>query len=232
MGMKRGREYSLTEIFALLLKRLWLIAFCTVLVTAAAFFISNNVIDKEYTASVSMYVSPNAADVDRAPSLSELSYAQQVVETYIELLKTNTFMRDVADASGLGYSPSELSEMIRMDVLNDTEIFRVQVTSNNPHHSLKIAYTIAALAPQKIIEVKDADAVKVVDEAILPTVPTGPNVKINTIIGFFLGAVLSVMLVLLMDMLDNRIKDEDDIVKHYNMPVLGSVPRFRKTGGN
>jgi len=231
MGAKKGREYSLSEIFELMARRLWIIVIFTALFTFAAFLVSSYVIDKEYTASVSMYVEPNSDGTDRTPSLSELSYAQQVVQTYIELLKTNAFMREVAAASGLDYTPAELQDMIVMKALNETEIFQVQVTSNDRFDSLKLAYTISILAPQKIIEIKEADAVKVVDDPVLPTSPAGPNIRVNTAVGFILGVMLSIMLVLLLDMMDNKIKNEDDITRHYNVPILGSVPRFRKLGG-
>ncbi|MEG0579278.1 MAG: capsular biosynthesis protein, partial [Niameybacter sp.] len=54
--------------------------------------------------------------------------------------------------------------------------------------------------------------------------PSSPNVLLNTLIGFMLGGVLSVLGVLVAAMLDNRVKDEEDLKKYYDMPILGAIP--------
>ncbi|NLV69310.1 MAG: polysaccharide export protein, partial [Clostridiales bacterium] len=51
-----------------------------------------------------------------------------------------------------------------------------------------------------------------------------PNVKLNTAIGFLLGLILSVLLVLLLDMLDVTIRSEEDLTKLVDIPVLGVIP--------
>jgi len=219
-------EYSLSEIFSILIKRAWIIVLCVVIATAGAFIVTKFVIDEKYTSSVSMYVAPNSNNVDVLASLSELNYAQEVVNTYIEILKTNSFMTSVAYASGLGYSQKDLAEMVEINAVNDTEIFMVTITTEDADHSLKLANTIAQMAPQKIIEIKDADAVRVVDPAVLPIEPSSPNVLKNTAIGLALGLMAGVMLAFLLEMLDKRVKSEDELVRRYNLPVLGSVPRF------
>lgn len=221
-------EYSLSEIFSILFKRVWIIVLCAVIATVGTFIVTKYIIDEKYTASVSMYVAPNSANVDVLASLSELNYAQEVVNTYIEILRTNSFMTSVAYTSGLGYSQKDLAEMVEINAVNNTEIFMVQVVTEDPNDSLILANTIAQMAPQKIIEIKDADAVRVVDPAILPLEPSSPNVLMNTAIGLALGLMAGVMLAFLLEMLDKRVKNEDDIVKRYNIPVLGSVPRFEK----
>ncbi len=221
-------EYSLSEISAILLKRLWIIVLCVVLVTSGTFAVTKFVIDKKYTATVTMYVSPKNAASDMYASLSELNYAQKVVNTYIEILKTNDFMNSVAKANDLDYTAEELNEMVVITPVNETEIFRVQVTTYHPKESLLIANTIARLAPKKIIEIKDADAVKVVDPAILPLEPSSPDLLKCTAIGFALGLVLGVMIAFVLNMMDKHVKDEDDLLKHYDIPVLGIVPTIKE----
>jgi len=224
----KRKEYTVSELFSVIFARLWLILLCAAIGTAGAFLVTKYVIDEQYTASVSLHVSPQREGEPAAASLNDLYYAQNVVPTYIELLRTNSFMASVAKTSGLPYDPLELFEMVRIEAVNNTEIFKVQVTTPNPRHSLRLAYTIGQLAPQKILETKSSAAVTVVDVATLPTIPAGPNILLNTFIGLILGLALSVIGVVIRDMLDRRIKDQDDIVRHYSFPVLGSVPRFEK----
>ena len=217
-------ELTLSEILSIIVKRIWIIVLCIIVSTVGAFIGTKCLISEKYTASVSMYVAPNNGNADLITSLNELNYAQKVVNTYIEILKTDSFMNTVAKTSGLQYSAEELRKMVEMGPVNDTEIFKVQVTTTDPKRSLLLANTIARLAPEKIIEIKDADAVRVVDPATLPDKSSSPNVLQNTAIGFTLGLMIGIMTVLIIEMLDKRIKDEDDLLKHYDVPILGIIP--------
>lgn len=228
--MKKELEYSLADLLSIILKRIWIIVLCVAVFAVTAFSVSEYVIDEKFTATVSMYVQPKAESSQAAATLSDLNYAQKVVNTYVQMLKTNVFMEAVARETALGYSAGQLMSMVKMDSVNQTEIFRINVTSEDPGHSLLIAETIAVLAPQRIIEINNADAVRVVDPATLPTFPSSPNVLRNTAIGALIGLALSVALVLLLDMLDRRIKDEEDIRNNYDIPLLGVVPNFNILG--
>jgi polysaccharide biosynthesis transport protein len=206
MSVIKGKEYSLSEIFFLIAKRFWIILLCVAIGAAGGYAFSKYVVAAEYTASVSMYVVPNQGDAGAVPTLSELNYAQQIVVTYIEILKTASFMEDVATLSRLDYSASSLKQMVQIDVVNNTEIFKVQVTSTVPEHSLRLASTIASLAPQKIKDTLGTGSVKVIDEAVMPVYPSAPNVPINTIIGGFLAAVLAVLIIVFLDMKPSKQK--------------------------
>ncbi|HWQ80041.1 MAG TPA: Wzz/FepE/Etk N-terminal domain-containing protein [Anaerovoracaceae bacterium] len=219
-------EYSLSDIISILMKRLWIILLCIAVGTAGTFLISQFLLQKQYTASVQMYVSPNKENPTAVGSISELTYAQAVVDTYIEILKTTSFLDSVAASVKLGITGEDLKQMIRITAVNNTEIFEIEVEYTDPKDALLIADTISELAPRKIIEIKDADAVRVVDPARLPNGPSSPNVLLNTAIGALLSLVLAVLAVFLLEMLDRRVKDEDDLIRNYQVPILGVIPKF------
>jgi len=224
MDSKVEMEFTLSEIISIIIKRILIIFLCIILGTAGTFLVTKCLIDEKYTAAVSMYVAPNGGNADLFASLNELNYAQKVVNTYIEILKTDSFMSSVSKASDLGYSVGELKKMVEMSPVNDTEIFKVQVTTTDPNDSLLLANTIARLAPGKIIEIKDADAVRVVDPATLPEKPSSPNILQNTAIGLIMGLMIGIMTAFILELLDKRVKDEDDLLKHYDVPILGVIP--------
>lgn len=226
--MKEEIEVSMAEIAAILLKRWWVVVLCAVLFAAGAFGVTRFIIDEKYTASVSMYVQAGSSDGSLVASLNDLNYAQKVVNTYIEILRTEVFLKSVAQKAQVPYSTYQLLEMIEIQAVNDTEIFKVKVTTTSPEESLLMARTISELAPQKIIEIKNANDVKVVDPATLPLYPSSPNVFLNTAIGMALGLVLGVLTAFLIFYLDKRIKDEEDILRHYDVPILGVVPQIEE----
>ncbi len=217
-------EYTLTEIFKILLKRIPVILLCSILGIGGAYAVSTYLMDKQYTAVVSMYSARNYDDADIYALMEDLDYAQEVVNTYIAILKTNDFLHKVSVQSGLGYTTDTLKEMVVMKPVNDTEIFEIRVTSKNPEDSLTLANTIAKLAPRKIEEIKSSDSLSVVDPAALPTKPSSPNVLLNTVFGFLLGLLLGAGLAFTLEALDKRVKDEDELLARYKVPVLGVIP--------
>jgi Mrp family chromosome partitioning ATPase/capsular polysaccharide biosynthesis protein len=76
---------------------------------------------------------------------------------------------------------------------------------------------LAALSP----------ALSVLSPATLPSSPSSPHPTRDAAIGLLAGLVLAVMLAVLRDKLDRRIRGVDEIEAIYNAPVLGIVPFMR-----
>ncbi len=217
-------EYTVSEILSMLYKRMWIIMICVILWSFGTYGITKLFIDERYAASVSMYAAPINSGTDIYASLNMLNYAKQVVNTYIEILCTNAFLNSVAKESRLNYSVNELKKMITIKVVGNTEIFRVQVVTKDPKESLLLANTVARLAPRKILEIRNVDAVKIVDPAVIPEIPSSPNILLNTVAGFAVGLFSGILLAFISGIFDKRIKDEDDLLKRYSVPLLGVVP--------
>lgn len=62
------------------------------------------------------------------------------------------------------------------------------------------------------------------EPAPVPTSPSSPRVKVNVALGLFLGLVLAVGLVLLIEALDDRLRSAEDVEAVTAEPILGSVP--------
>lgn len=222
--MEETNEISLQEIFMILWSKVLVIVLCTIVGGVAAFGMSAFVIDPTYTSRISMYVNNNANADSTVANINDINASQKLVSTYIEILKSDNVLQKVAEVTGLSYTPTEMRKMMSASSVNGTEIFEVKVTTKDPDEAAFIANTIAELAPEEIIRVVKAGSVELIDQAIPAKSPSSPNVILNTIIGLMLGGVLSVLGVLVAAMLDNRVKDEDDLKKHYDIPVLGAIP--------
>lgn len=217
-------EFSLEEIVALLMKRLVVIVVCT-LIGLSAFYVVNKYFTKPfYTASVQMYVNP--IDSTSSADLNELNYAQKVVTTYINFLQTKVFYKQVAEESNLNYTQDQLKGMTRIQSVGNTEIFQISVTSLFPEDSFQLVETMQEIAPRLIKSIKNTAKISVVDPAVLPTWPSGPNIKLNTIIGGILGFLLSILASLLWEIIDVNVKNQEDLIKKYQLPVLGAIPNF------
>jgi len=69
------------------------------------------------------------------------------------------------------------------------------------------------------------NTVQIAQEASIPTSPSSPKTSRNTLIGGILGLFLGVGLALLLERLDPRIRDSDELEAIYRLPLLGIVPQ-------
>lgn len=222
--MEETNEISLQEIFIILWDKALLILLCILVGGIGAWSISHYIIDPTYTSRISMYVNNNQEPQSTVANINDINASQKLVSTYIEILKSDNVLGKVSAAIDAEYTTDELREMMTASSVNGTEIFEVKVTTKDPEEAAHIANTIAAVAPEEIIRVVKAGSVELIDEAVPATSPTAPNTMLNTIIGMMLGAVLSVLGVLVASMLDNRVKDEEDLKKYHDLPILGCIP--------
>ena len=65
---------------------------------------------------------------------------------------------------------------------------------------------------------------KIVEEGEFPVYKTSPNMRKNVMLGFLVGAVLIAGIVIALELLDDTVKNEDDIERYLEIPTLAVVP--------
>lgn len=71
---------------------------------------------------------------------------------------------------------------------------------------------------------------RTLDYAVTPNIPIKPRKKVITIIGFFIGGILSVGFIIIRDMIDDKITSTDTL-KEFKIPLLGTIPDFKILDG-
>ncbi len=72
--------------------------------------------------------------------------------------------------------------------------------------------------------------VQLVQPASVPSSPSSPNIKLNIALGAFLGLLLGVGLMLLLERLNRRVGDVEELRDLYGAPVLAEVPESDTLG--
>lgn len=217
-------ELSIKVMLRILLKRFKLMILLTLIAAGAFFAVTRYVLPPVYTASVQLYVSTGEA---ASPAdLNELTYAQKVVNTYISFLRTKVFYTRVLENTGLDFSQKQLKKMTVIKAVNNTEIFEITVSSYSARTSYQLADAMQRTAPELIREIKASAEISVVDPVVLPQEPSGPNVLINTAAGGMFGFLIAVPASFLWEVIDVKVKDEEDLVGKYQIPIIGSIPSF------
>lgn len=192
-----SKDLELNSIFMALLRRKWVILGVSLLGAAFFYAYSALFITPMYCATVSFYISNTAnADVQMLTS-SDVSASENLVDTYVYILSSNTVLDAVAAKSGLDVSGSALREMVTVSPISGTGLCKVEVRSPEPQLSADAASAIARCAPAEVASIVEGSTVKVVERAELPDTPVTPNLPRNTVTGLLVGFLLSVCVVLL-----------------------------------
>ncbi|MDO4269919.1 MAG: Wzz/FepE/Etk N-terminal domain-containing protein [Eubacteriales bacterium] len=221
-------EIDLKELFFALLHKFWLIALCAVLVGGLSYLYTDNFITPMYRASVSIYVnnaSP-AKDGSTYISGSDLATAQRLVNTYVNIIKSNTVLEKVVEKSGLEISKESVRGMMTANPVENTEIFEIHISNADPERAARVANAVAEVAPEEISNFLEGSSTKIIDYAEVPQYRYTPSYRRNVFLGLVIGGALAAVYIVLRTILDVRIKSEEDLERLFEIPVLGTIPEF------
>lgn len=229
--MEQENNYTTVDLLKLvegLVRRAWVIALSMLLCGVIAFSSAAFFITPLYESRIMFYVNNTSfsmGSTNFSISTNEISAAKSLVNTYLVILKTRSTLRDVITVGGIDRTYGELKQMIEADSVNNTEIFSVNVTSDDPREAEHIANTIGQVLPDKIASVVDGSSVRIVDYAVVPGAKKSPNITRYTILGMLIGLVLSCGIIVLIEMMDDQIRSEDYLIQNYsNIPLLTAIP--------
>ena len=207
---------TLLELFSLLKKHIGLvvalpIAFALV-VGLATLFMPN-----EYTASTNMYVLSKTGD-NEVITQSDLSAGQMLTNDVAKLITSSRVKDEVADQLGLeNLSAFDLS----VSSSTTTRVITLSVTGKDPGQAAEVANAMVRSVSATASEVMNVEAVNVIDKATAPTSPSGPRRLLYTLVGAMAGLFIAVSLVVLQDILDTRIRSDEEIQELVGVPVVG-----------
>ena len=215
-----------------LLKTLWkrkLIILLVALVTGAgAFAYSTFIVKPEYTSTTRIYV-VNRNQGDK-PGLTnqDLQAGSYLVKDYREIILSQNVLSQAIEELKLDMTPGELSKKVSVAVPTDTRILSITASDADPKEAARIANGLKDVAAEKIIAVTKVSDVTTLDEAVVPQNPSSPNIKRNVLLGFVVGGVFISALVILSEVLDDRVKKPEDVEEVMGVTLIGVIPSIKK----
>ncbi|MDB8616435.1 Wzz/FepE/Etk N-terminal domain-containing protein [Streptococcus parasanguinis] len=219
------------DVFAML-KTLWKRKFSIVLVALvfaiAAFGYSAFLAKKEYQSTSRIYVVSRQNQDNNALTNSDLQAGSYLVKDYREIILSQNVLSQAIEELKLDLTPAELSKKISVSVPTDTRILSITAKDGDPKEAARIANGLRNVAAEKIIAVTKVSDVTTLDEAEVPQSPSSPNIRRNVLLGFIAGAGLMVVLLVVVEVLDDRVKRPEDIEELMGLTLLGIVPDIKK----
>ena len=221
-------EIDVFQLVKVLWKRKFLIVLTAIIAGLAAFAYSSFVIKPQYTSTTRIYVvNRNQAD---KPGLTnqDLQAGAYLVKDYREIILSQDVLEKVVVDQSLTMDAKALGKKVSVTVPADTRIVSISVRDGKPEEASRIANALREVAAQKIISVTKVSDVTTLEEARPATSPTSPNIRRNTIITTIAGVGFVTVIVLLVELLDDRVKRPEDIEEVMHLSLLGVIPNLEK----
>jgi len=221
---------SLAELLKIVWKNIVLIALVSIWVTVLGIIYTFVIVEPEYTAetAVTVQVDPSAAGVSEQ---SAISIANALMSTYREFIVTklivNSVIVDIPELQDI--SVGQLESMINITSQTGVYIIHIEVEHPSPMMAMEIANQIV----ENSIEIANdpengflflQNKLKMIYPAELPMSPSSPNKLLNVVISLLIGGILSLGIVFVKEVLNNKFQSSEEVEKVLNIRVIASVP--------
>lgn len=230
--IKKTKETTFKDILEIFLPKLWIMILVAAMLAALVSVYCVFVKAETYTSSSIVYVY-NERTNSTTTSTNDLQAAEQMVSVYNIAIKSEKFLKLViANSESLDkyqLSPAAIKNMITIAQVDETAVFKVNVTSTNPNLAYDVAVAITSGIEDHIQGerglVKNALLSSVLEDPSVPTAPNGKGVVTKAIIAFAVGFILTALVVWARSFFDVIIRSTKKIEDNLDVPILGVIPR-------
>ena len=216
---------TLLELLKLMRKHLRLVIALPIVCAIAMGLVSFLFMPNTYTASTSMYVLVQSDNTTGATMSTDLSASQMITNDVANLITSDRVTKDTAAALQM----NSLDDYdIAVNSETTTRVLTLSVTGQDAQSTAIIANELAKNVSAVAQEVMNVQSVNVIDEAATPESPSGPNRMMYTVVAFLAGLFLAVAIVVLMDVLNTRVRGAEDVEELLGVPVIGRFPAMKE----
>lgn len=228
--MKENKEIAIdvVQLFKVLWKKKIAIILTAIVAALLAFGVSSFVLTPEYSSTTRIYVVNRNQSENAGLTNQDLQAGTYLVKDYKEIILSQDVLEKVISNLKLEQSGKGLSKKIQVTVPLDTRIVSIVVKDDQPEEASRIANALREVAAEKIIKVTRVSDVTTLEEARPALTPSSPNIRRNTLLAFLAGGAVMVILILLLELLDDRVKRPEDVEEVMQVALLGIIPDLNK----
>ncbi len=235
-------EFSLLDLFHIVMKRIWLVMVVTVLAFTIALSYCVFVARPVYSAKATVLIASGAlfkGDVDQSNTeyitTAELSTSFALLKSISGILSQSVDYYEMAiglaEEEGLNssYSVSQLKDKTSISYEEESLILTINVKTYDQEDAATLVAALAECTPLAVTS-RLGRTSAVVLNIENSAVQVAPNTVTTSLLALVAGFVVSVVVAIVINVLDKTVKGEDDFLKNHDVPLLGSVPDFETKG--
>lgn len=213
---------SLSELFGFLKKRFAMIVsfglIGLIIASVFTFFIAI----PQYNATTQILVNRTTNQTEGI-QLNDINMNVQMINTYKDIIKGPVILDQVSQGLETTLTASQLASKIEIATQDDSQVFSIIVTDEDPFQAAKIANEVALTFQDEIGNIMQVENVTVISEAEPSENPISPNSTLNLIIGLLVGLLIGIGTALFIEFMDKSIQDERFITETLGWTNLGNV---------
>lgn len=222
------RVITLADLWDLFVQRIIVIVLAAVIAAAGFFAVDMAMYDPQYSSTATLYIlRQNGSEyTSSGEAANELALALRLVYDCNYFLKSRTVLNTVIEDLGLDMSYGQLYSRISTANPTNTRVLEITVRGDTPEQAKAIVDRICDIGPGKIEEAMGFSQVNLYEYGTLSAAPTNaPNIMKYGIVGVA-AAVIVYAVFLLMFILDDRLRTDEDVERILGLSILADIPNI------
>ena len=185
--------------------------------------------EPSYESTAQVYISTSGSQ-EVADLVQGSSFTQRQVTTYADLVTTPQVLEPVAQTLGIDGGVETLERQLRAQEVPNTVLIDITAADPDPVLAAEVANAVGEEFADMIEELESAGRdgpgpvqANVVRPARVSETPASPDVVRNLLVAGLLGLVLGPVLAVLREVLDTKVRDEDDVTGLTDATILGRI---------
>ena len=227
----KEENINISEIFEALKKRYKLIIGITLAFTIIAAVLSFFVIKPKYEITTKLFIGKeiNQSQKQQYDNNDVMMY-QKLLTTYAEVIQTDDLIQRGLNKGHLNLEVKDIKSGLKVTPRADTQILEISYTGTDKLQGVNIVKDITDEFVKESKKLIPNGNIQIIEKAKVPEKPVSPNKKLNVLIAFVLGLMVSVGLSLLLEFMDNTYKSKEDVENYLDIPVIGIIPELDDDG--
>jgi succinoglycan biosynthesis transport protein ExoP len=212
-----------------ILRRRWALIVLVLIACVGGAVIATKLTTPVYQASARLIVN-GSSSVSGIDEITSRQLADERATSFSQIVSTGPAVQAAlsrAEAIGGPFS-SKGYPSVTTSASGTDPFININVNDTDPRRAQAVANSIAVVLPEVLKDLKQPttspNEIVLLNPAPLPTSPISPKPLQNYLIGFALGLVLGAGAAFVLESLDRRLKDSDDVEAATGLTVLGVVP--------
>lgn len=179
-----------------------------------------------YTADITVYLM--SRQYEQTVVYTDLTMSAQFVTDYQVLIKSRSVTDAVIDKLDLDMTNEQVARMIDVSYETSSRVVKVSVTDSDPQRAADIANTLGVEGNEIVAQHMNLNSLTLVDEARVPTVPQIASAMKRAVLLAAVAAVLAAGILVLLRVLDDTIRTEEDVERYLGLSTLGIIPQAQE----
>lgn len=227
---KRARSITFGDLKKEFFGHIWVILGVAVLCVGVLFAINFFTFTPQYESRATLYILKQENKSSDEYTSSDFSLALNVVNDCTYLLRSHKVLDEVITELDLDVSYENLTKRISTSNPEGTRVLEVIVKSDTPEHARELVNCVCQVGAEAITDAMGFQQVNLYEYGTLDRKPCNQtSYKTYALVGIG-AALLTYAVYVLVFLLNDRIRTEEDVQVFLGLSVLGEIPNANEKG--